>query len=140
MAYRIIAKSPEDLNKIINNIKSWFKISQEYKATFKKETRKFQDEDTKEIVEKEIETIDTVDNFNKKQATIKFIPMRNSNELKLTISGDGVNVLIGKIKDKTLLGGLGSFKAYNKDKKTALKETIRQLIKTEIHKVINEIK
>jgi hypothetical protein len=49
---RIVANSEEDLKTIMSNIKTWFKETNDYKTEFTTEKRKFQDPDTKAIVEK----------------------------------------------------------------------------------------
>ena len=54
---RIVANSEEDLKTIMNNIKTWFKETNDYKTEFTTEKRKFQDPDTKAIVEKNIDVI-----------------------------------------------------------------------------------
>ena len=51
---RIVAKSENDLETIIDNIKSWFKESEDYNTEFTKENRKFQDPNTLKIVEKSL--------------------------------------------------------------------------------------
>ena len=49
---RIVANSEEDLEKIVNHVKDWFKNSN-YTTEEGTEKRKFQDPDTKEILEKD---------------------------------------------------------------------------------------
>ena len=53
-----------DLETIIDNIKSWFQESEDYNTEFTKENRKFQDPNTLKIVEKSIDVIKAVDKNN----------------------------------------------------------------------------
>ena len=139
---RIVAKSEEDLEKILADVKEWFKSSKDYTVKFSKETRKFMDPETKKIVEKSIDVIEAKDTVNDKRATIKFIPMNEKNEIKLELGGEGETVVAGKISNQ--MKGRGTLKSYSKDKKVPLKENImkkselKQLIKEEILKVLNE--
>ena len=73
---RIVAKSEDDLETIIDNIKSWFQESKDYNTEFTKENRKFQDPNTLKTVEKSIDVIKAVDKNNGNVASIKFIPMK----------------------------------------------------------------
>jgi hypothetical protein len=136
---RIVANSEEDLEKIIDYIKNWFKNSSNYKTEEGTEKRKFQDPDTKEISEKDIYIIKVqeplkdkngrvVDN---KKSTIKFVPMIEKGQMKVEIGGEGETVIASKIKDQVEMSRtrdnlpatpLGKFKSYSKDKKVALKE------------------
>ena len=70
---RIVANTEEDLKTIMSNIKTWFKETNDYKVEFSTEKHKFQDPDTKAIVEKDIDVIKATDNANDKFSTIKFI-------------------------------------------------------------------
>ena len=79
---RIVAKSEQDLEKIIDDVKDWFSASNDYDVKFSKETRKFMDPESKKIVEKSIDVIEANDKVNDKRATIKFIPMNEKNEMK----------------------------------------------------------
>ena len=117
---RIIANSEEDLKTIMNNIKTWFKETNDYKTEFTTEKRKFQDPDTKAIVEKNIDVIKVTDNANDKFSTIKFIPMKEKGEMKVEIGGEGEAAVSGKISNQ--MKGKGKLKSYSKDKKVALKE------------------
>lgn len=117
---RIVANSEEDLKTIMNNIKTWFKETNDYKTEFTTEKRKFQDPDTKAIVEKNIDVIKATDNANDKFSTIKFIPMKEKGEMKVEIGGEGEAAVSGKITNQ--LKGKGKLKSYSKDKKVALKE------------------
>jgi len=117
---RIVANSEEDLKTIMSNIKNWFKETNDYKTEFSTEKRKFQDPDTKAIVEKDIDVIKVTDNANDKFSTIKFIPMKEKGEMKVEIGGEGEAAVSGKISNQ--MKGKGKFKSYSKDKKVALKE------------------
>jgi hypothetical protein len=117
---RIVANSEEDLKTIMSNIMTWFKETNDYKAEFSKEKRKFQDPDTKAIVEKDIDVIKATDNANDKFSTIKFIPMKEKGEMKVEIGGEGEAAVSGKISNQ--MKGKGKLKSYSKDKKVALKE------------------
>ena len=117
---RIVANSEEDLKTIMNNIKTWFKETNDYKTEFTTEKRKFQDPDTKAIVEKNIDVIKVTDNTNDKFSTIKFIPMKEKGEMKVEIGGEGEAAVSGKISNQ--MKGKGKLKSYSKDKKVALKE------------------
>jgi hypothetical protein len=117
---RIVANSEEDLKTIMSNIKNWFKETNDYKTEFSTEKRKFQDPDTKAIVEKNIDVIKATDTANDKFSTIKFIPMKEKGEMKVEIGGEGEAAVSGKISNQ--MKGKGKFKSYSKDKKVALKE------------------
>ena len=117
---RIVANSEEDLKTIMNNIKTWFKETNDYKTEFTTEKRKFQDPDTKAIVEKNIDVLKVTDNANDKFSTIKFIPMKEKGEMKVEIGGEGEAAVSGKISNQ--MKGKGKLKSYSKDKKVALKE------------------
>jgi hypothetical protein len=117
---RIVANSEEDLKTIMNNIKTWFKETNDYKTEFTTEKRKFQDPDTKAIVEKNIDVIKATDNANDKFSTIKFIPMKEKGEMKVEIGGEGEAAVSSKISNQ--MKGKGKLKSYSKDKKVALKE------------------
>ena len=117
---RIVANSEEDLKTIMKDIMSWFKETKDYKTEFSKEKRKFQNPETKEIVEKEIDVIKATDTSNDKFSTIKFIPMKEKGEMKVEIGGEGEAAVSGKITNQ--LKGKGKLKSYSKDKKVALKE------------------
>ena len=119
---RIVANSEEDLKTIMSNIKNWFKETNDYKTEFSTEKRKFQDPDTKAIVEKDIDVIKATDNANDKFSTIKFIPMKEKGEMKVEIGGEGEAAVSGKISNQ--MKGKGKFKSYSKDKKVALKEQL----------------
>lgn len=117
---RIVANSEEDLKTIMSNIKTWFKETNDYKTEFSTEKRKFQDPDTKAIIEKSIDVIKATDNANDKFSTIKFIPMKEKGEMKVEIGGEGEAAVSGKISNQ--MKGKGKLKSYSKDKKVALKE------------------
>jgi hypothetical protein len=117
---RIVANTEEDLKTIMSNIKTWFKETNDYKVEFSTEKRKFQDPDTKAIVEKDIDVIKATDNANDKFSTIKFIPMKEKGEMKVEIGGEGEAAVSGKISNQ--MKGKGKLKSYSKDKKVALKE------------------
>ena len=142
---RIVAKSEEDLKNIIDDIMKWFKETKDYKVSFTKESRKFQDPETKKIVEKNIDVIKAVDKVNDKHASIKFIPMVEKGEMKLEIGGEGETVVAGKISNQ--MKGRGTLKSYSKDKKVAIKEStlikkseLKEIIKEEIINILNENK
>jgi hypothetical protein len=117
---RIVANSEEDLKTIMSNINDWFKNTNDYKTEFSTEKRKFQDPDTKAIVEKSIDVIKVTDKANDKFSTIKFLPMKEKGEMKVEIGGEGEAAVSGKISNQ--MKGKGQFKSYSKDKKVALKE------------------
>ena len=119
---RIVANSEEDLKTIMSDIKDWFKNSNDYKTEFSTEKRKFQDPDTKAIVEKSIDVIKVTDTANDKFSTIKFLPMKENGEMKVEIGGEGEAAVSGKISNQ--MKGKGKFKSYSKDKKVALKEAL----------------
>jgi hypothetical protein len=119
---RIVANTEEDLKTIMDNIMNWFKETNDYKTEFTKEKRKFQDPDTKAIVEKDIDVIKATDTSNDKFSTIKFIPMKEKGEMKLEIGGEGEAAVSGKISNQ--MKGKGKLKSYSKDKKVALKEQL----------------
>lgn len=119
---RIVANSEEDLKTIMSDIKDWFKNSNDYKTEFSTEKRKFQDPDTKAIVEKSIDVIKVTDTANDKFSTIKFLPMKEKGEMKVEIGGEGEAAVSGKISNQ--MKGKGKFKSYSKDKKVALKEAL----------------
>ena len=139
---RIVAKSEEDLNKIITDVKEWFKSTKDYKVSFSTEKRKFQDPDTKAIVEKSIDVIKVVDGTNGKETSIKFIPMKEKGEMKIELGGEGETAIAGKISNQ--IKGKGVLKSYSKDKKVSLgentikKSELTQLIKEEIKNLLNE--
>jgi hypothetical protein len=125
---RIVANSEEDLKTIMSNIKNWFKETNDYKTEFSTEKRKFQDPDTKAIVEKNIDVIKVTDTANDKFSTIKFIPMKEKGEMKVEIGGEGETTVGSKIKDTVM--GKGQWKDYSKDTlKTKLTEAIIKKIK-----------
>jgi hypothetical protein len=117
---RIVAKSEDDLETIIDNIKSWFQESEDYNTEFTKENRKFQDPNTLKIVEKSIDVIKAVDKNNGNVASIKFIPMKEKEQMKLEIGGEGESAVAGKISNQ--MKGKGVLKSYSKDAKKPLKE------------------
>jgi hypothetical protein len=123
---RIVANSEEDLKTIMSNIKNWFKETNDYKTEFSTEKRKFQDPDTKAIVEKNIDVIKVTDTANDKFSTIKFIPMKEKGEMKVEIGGEGEAAVSGKISNQ--MKGKGKLKSYSKDKKVALKEQLDRRI------------
>jgi len=117
---RIVAKSENDLETIIDNIKSWFQESEDYNTEFTKENRKFQDPNTLKIIEKSIDVIKAVDKNNGNVASIKFIPMKEKEQMKLEIGGEGESAVAGKISNQ--MKGKGVLKSYSKDAKKPLKE------------------
>jgi hypothetical protein len=137
---RIVAKSEQDLEKIIDDVRDWFSASNDYDVKFSKETRKFMDPESKKIVEKSIDVIEANDKVNDKRATIKFIPMNEKNEMKLELGGEGESVVAGKISNQ--MKGRGTLKSYSKDKKVPLKENfikkseLKEIIKEEIRQLL----
>jgi hypothetical protein len=137
---RIVAKSESDLVEIIENIKDWFKNNKFYKTEITSEKRKFMDPETKKIVEKNIDGLKITDLKNKKETTIRFIPLLEPNEIKIEIGGgENESAVTGKIKNQMM--GRGVLKSYNKDTKVPLKEVIarselKQIIREEIYKII----
>jgi len=116
------------LKTIMSNIKNWFKETNDYKTEFSTEKRKFQDPDTKAIVEKNIDVIKVTDTANDKFSTIKFIPMKEKGEMKVELGGEGEAAIAGKISNQ--MKGKGKLKSYSKDKKVALKEALDKRIAT----------
>jgi hypothetical protein len=140
---RIVTKSEQDLEKIMDDIMKWFKETNDYKVSFSKEPRKFQDPETKKIVEKQIDVIKVTDKVNDKQTSIKFIPMVEKGEMKVELGGEGEAAVAGKIANQ--MKGKGALKSYSKDKKVALKESntikkseLKEIIKEEINKILSE--
>lgn len=136
---RIVAKSEDDLVEIIGNIKDWFKNNKIYKTESTSEKRKFMDPETKKIIEKDIDGLKIIDQNNKKETTIKFIPLLKPNEIKIELGGENETTMAGKIKNQMM--GRGVLKSYNKDTKVPLKETIakselKKIIREEIYKLI----
>lgn len=117
---RIVTNSEEDLKTIMNKIMNWFETTDQYKTEKSTEKRKFQDPDTKEISEKDIDVLKVTDVKNDKFSTIKFVPMKAKNEMKVEIGGEGEAAVAGKISNQ--IGTKGKLKSYSKDKKVALKE------------------
>ena len=152
MFKRIEAKSKEDLEKIVEKIKEWFtNRKEEYKVEPISETRKFMDPETKKPVEKTIEGLKITNLKNKKETTVKFIPLLDKPEtekkektvsMKLEIGGgENESAITGKIKDLIQMMGTGILRSYNKDTKVPLKETIakselKKIIREEIYKII----
>ena len=152
MFKRIEAKSKEDLEKIVEKIKEWFtNRKEEYKVEPISETRKFMDPETKKPVEKTIEGLKITNLKNKKETTVKFIPLLDKPEtekkektvsMKLEIGGgENESAITGKIKDLIQMMGRGILRSYNKDTKVPLKETIakselKKIIREEIYKLI----
>ena len=129
---RIVTKSEEDLNRIMSDVKGWFKENPVLKTKITSEKRKFMDPETKKIVEKDIESFNIVDQNTKKETTVKFIPMLKSNEMKIEIGGDNESTIVGKIKNQ--LKDRGTLKSYTKDAKKVLNETkLLNLIKKVLH-------
>lgn len=125
---RIVAKSEEDLDGIMSDIKTWFKENPVLKTKITSEKRKFMDPETKKIVEKNIESFNIVDQNTKKETTVKFIPMLKAGEMKVEIGGENESTIVGKIKNQ--LKDRGTLKSYTKDAKKALNETkLKQLVK-----------
>ena len=112
---RIVAKSEDDLVEIIGNIKDWFKNNKIYKTESTSEKRKFMDPETKKIIEKDIDGLKIIDQNNKKETTIKFIPLLKPNEIKIELGGENETTMAGKIKNQMM--GRGVLKSYNKDTK-----------------------
>jgi hypothetical protein len=133
---RIVANTEEDLKAIMSNIMTWFKETNDYKTEFTKEKRKFQDPDTKAIVEKDIDVIKATDTSNDKFSTIKFIPMKEKGEMKVEIGGEGEAAVSGKISNQ--MKGKGKLKSYSKDKKVALKEQLDKRLATVFLKYKNQ--
>ena len=148
---RIVAKSEDDLVEIIGNIKDWFKNNKIYKTESTSEKRKFMDPETKKPVEKTIEGLKITNLKNKKETTVKFIPLLDKPEtekkektvsMKLEIGGgENESAITGKIKDLIQMMGTGILRSYNKDTKVPLKETIakselKKIIREEIYKLI----
>ena len=113
MAYRIVAKSPDHLNDIVEDIMSWFETARDYRVEFDTESRKFADPATKQIVTKKIDVLHVQDPMTGKKTVIKFIPLLRPEEMKIEMGGENEHVMKGKIKN--MMKGRGEFKTYNKD-------------------------
>jgi hypothetical protein len=139
---RIVAKSEEDLETIMNKIMNWFDTTNQYESKKSTEKRRIQDPDTKKIIEKDIDVLKVTDTSNDKFSTIKFVPMIKKNEMKIEIGGEGEAAVTGKISNQ--IGNKGKLKSYSKDKKVPLKENkmkkseLKQLIKEEIQNSLKE--
>jgi hypothetical protein len=113
MAYRIVAKSPDHLNDIVEDIMSWFETARDYRVEFDTESRKFADPATKQIVTKKIDVLHVQDPMTGKKTVIKFIPLLRPEEMKIEMGGENEHVMKGKLKN--MMKGRGEFKTYNKD-------------------------
>jgi hypothetical protein len=113
MAYRIVAKSPDHLNDIVEDIMSWFETARDYRVEFDNESRKFADPATKQIVTKKIDVLHVQDPMTGKKTVIKFIPLLRPEEMKIEMGGENEHVMKGKMKN--MMKGRGEFKTYNKD-------------------------
>lgn len=113
MAYRIVAKSPDHLNDIVEDIMSWFETARDYRVEFDNESRKFADPATKQIVTKKIDVLHVQDPMTGKKTVIKFIPLLRPEEMKIEMGGENEHVMKGKLKN--MMKGRGEFKTYNKD-------------------------
>lgn len=140
---RIVAKSEQDLEGIMSDVKKWFKETPTFDVEITSEKRKFRDPKTEEDFEKDIDVINIIDQTKKDkkkiETTIKFIPLIKAGEMKVEIGGEKESTIVGKIKNQ--LKSRGVLKSYTKDTKVPLKETItksklRQIIREEIHKLI----
>jgi len=135
---RIVTNSEEDLNNVIDDIKTWFKNMKGFTSNFTTEKRRFLDPGTKQIIEKDIDIINITD--SKGKTTIKFIPLLEKNEIKLEIVGENETGLSNKITNQ--IKGRGVLKNYTKDTKVSMKEHIlkkyelKQIIREEIKKII----
>jgi len=140
---RIVAKSEQDLNGIMDDVKNWFKENATFKSKFSSEARKFMDPETKKIVEKKVETIHIVDQNSGKETSVKFIPLLKSGEMKIEIGGENESTIVGKIKNQ--IKDRGTLKSYSKDTKVPLKETITKsvltnIIREEIQEILSDEK
>jgi hypothetical protein len=160
MFKKIEAKSKEDLEKIVKNIKEWFiSREEEYEVEPFSEKREFMNFETGEREMKNIEGLKIKDRENKKETTVKFIPMlgpkiekkdkMGNQEKEKTVSmkleiggGENETAIVGKIKDQMQKQRLGTLHSYNKkNTKSSLKETItksklKEIIREEIYKII----
>jgi hypothetical protein len=133
MIKRLVTDSPETLNSIVNDIKAFFSKTNNgkpYKYTLKTTTekRKFQNPDTKQIEEKDIEVLNITDVESKDVITVKMIPLIKPGEMRFEIGGEGETTVGAKIKDT--IGKRGQWKDYSKDTlKTKLTEAIIKKIK-----------
>ena len=141
MAYRIVAKSPDHLNDIVEDIMSWFETARDYRAEFDTESRKFADPATKQIVTKKIDVLHVQDPMTGKKTVIKFIPLLRPEEMKIEMGGENEHVMKGKLKN--MMKGRGEFKTYNKDTLRKMESKmkvseLRQIIKEETQVVLFE--
>jgi hypothetical protein len=141
MAYRIVAKSPDHLNDIVEDIMSWFETARDYRVEFDTESRKFADPATKQIVTKKIDVLHVQDPMTGKKTVIKFIPLLRPEEMKIEMGGENEHVMKGKIKN--MMKGRGEFKTYNKDTLRKMegnmkKTELQQIIREEVRKMLTE--
>ena len=134
MIKRLVTDSPETLQTLVNSIKTLFtkkdSTGKPYKYSTKitTEKRKFQNPDTKQIEEKDIEVLNITDVESKDVVTVKMIPLIKPGEMRFEIGGEGETTVGSKIKDTVM--GKGQWKDYSKDTlKTKLTEAIIKKIK-----------
>lgn len=113
MAYKIVTPNEENLTKVLTNVNIWFSNSQEFKTNFVKEVRKFLNQETKKIEEREINVIEVEEYETGKKAKVKFIPLLAPTEMKVEINGEGEFAIKSKISNQ--MKKLGTLKSYNKD-------------------------
>jgi hypothetical protein len=144
MIKRLVTDSPETLQSVVGNIKSFFSKTDSkgkpYKYTMKATTekRKFVNPETKNIEEKDIEVLNITDIESKDQVTVKMIPLIKPGEMRFEIGGEGETTISAKIKDA--IAGKGQWKDYKKDTlKTKLKENISKLKEESVFKIDPEL-
>jgi len=113
MAYKIVAKTEQDLKEVLESINNWFDTTQDFEVGFIKESKKFFNPESKLIEEKSINVITVKEYASGKQAKVKFIPLLIPTEIKVEINGEGEflikNKISNQVKKKAVL------KSYNKD-------------------------
>jgi hypothetical protein len=134
MIKRLVTDSPETLQTVVDSIKAFFSKTDskgkpyKYSVKITNEKRKFQNPDTKQIEEKDIEVLNIRDIENKENITVKMIPLIKPGEMRFEIGGEGETTVAAKIKDA--IAGKGQWKDYNKDTlKTKLTESIIKKLK-----------
>lgn len=134
MIKRLVTDSPETLNTLVDNIKTLFSKKDstgkpyKYSTKITTEKRKFQNPDTKQIEERDIEVLNITDVESKDVVTVKMIPLIKPGEMRFEIGGEGETTIASKIKDIVI--GKAQWKDYNKDTlKTKLTESIIKKLK-----------
>jgi len=124
MAYKIVAKTEQDLEEVLNNINNWFSNTQDFEVGFTEERKKFFNPESKVIEEKSINVITVKEYASNKQAKVKFIPLLKTTEIKVEINGEGEFLIKNKISNQVKTKAV--LKSYNKDTLKPMKSTEKQ--------------